>query len=521
MADKLLANQARATSSCAQLEFLIEASTVAIDLFDPAKSLRYAQFAQKLPCKDSQLRMKAKIREASAYNLMEKLDSAILLTREVLAYTQHHQDSSLEVSAHSNLGMMLNKQGEFKEALNAFQRAHQLIKMEHNERQRSISFLNISLCHLNLNHLNEGLSTIDSAIYYAKKADLTPILAHSYGLKSALFHKKKDTSSWLSTLDSAIACSMNAQNFIQAAYGLNDKLEHYVSTKDYKKAVIFGNQALSIIQDKDQYALLIKNYKGLYTAYHALGELPKAIYYLDRYTTLKDSLDQSTFKNQVHELNLKYEVAAKDNQILKQQSTLSRFRFYLILAFSALVVFASSLYFIYWKNRLQKQTIAALFQKERHLEQELATLQKLVPAQPITTTTVVEPNETPISLALQLKAFLETEKPYLNPEFNRNDLLAALGTNRTYFSQAVNQLDAGGLRALINQYRINYAKEIIWKIASKTISEPISKVWELSGFNSNPVFYRTFKAQTNLTPKEYLEQVEIELHKRNGQLPPA
>ena len=115
----------------------------------------------------------------------------------------------------------------------------------------------------------------------------------------------------------------------------------------------------------------------------------------------------------------------------------------------------------------------------------------------------------------RIQSLIEKEKLYLNPDFSREDLAQILGTNRSYLSQVINDSEGGGFRMLINKYRVNEAKSIIWSIAQKTSDIPVTKIWESTGFNSNQSFYRIFKSITNLTPKEYLNEVIREVGQNN------
>ena len=510
-ADQILQGKQGRLSRCDKAVFFVAASSAAVDLFKPTLALGYAQAALSVKCRDSLLSMRAKMGAATAYNLLTQLDSAILLTQEVIEFAAPKKDMDLLVSANSNLGMMLNKKGAYQEARTAFLRASALVDRT-DMRRMAISRLNIALCDLNLKDYDEALATVDSALYFAKKAQILPITAHTMGLKSDILHAQKNYSVWETTLDSAIAISLQAGNTVQATYGIMAKFDHYIATKNYPQALRFGERALSILENGDQFPLLQKNYKGLYTVHKATGNDVQALLFLEKYLYLKDSLDNSQFDQKIQELNLKYEVVEKESKILAQEVQIKKDRIWLITLVFGLFILASLFFFAAWKNASHKKNIQQLFKKERELEKEVERLMKMLPP-PSAGQAVADDTEddSPSFYIQRIHLLMEREKWYLNPDFSREDFARLLGTNRSYLSQAINDTEEGGFRMFINKYRVNAAKSIIWEIAKKKSEIPLTKIWELTGFNSNQSFYRVFKSLTNLTPKEYLEQVNREI----------
>jgi len=98
-------------------------------------------------------------------------------------------------------------------------------------------------------------------------------------------------------------------------------------------------------------------------------------------------------------------------------------------------------------------------------------------------------------LAVKIQQLVVEEKLFLQPE----KLAQQLGTNRSYLSQAINELDPGGFRTFIHKYRIQAAKELLWQIATQESDCTPQLVWQRAGFNSLKMYYRTFKAFTDLT----------------------
>lgn len=99
-----------------------------------------------------------------------------------------------------------------------------------------------------------------------------------------------------------------------------------------------------------------------------------------------------------------------------------------------------------------------------------------------------------------LEAWLEQNKPYLNPDFQLSDLRQILPFNRTYLSQIINAEYGCSFYQWANGLRIREAKRL--KIAYPDLSA--QEIASRCGFSSVRAFYRTFSRETGSTPSEWL-----------------
>ncbi|MCQ2348120.1 MAG: helix-turn-helix transcriptional regulator [Paludibacteraceae bacterium] len=102
-------------------------------------------------------------------------------------------------------------------------------------------------------------------------------------------------------------------------------------------------------------------------------------------------------------------------------------------------------------------------------------------------------------LGEQLKVYCEQEKPFLNPNLTRDDLVHALGTNRTYLNK---YLSSQGLTfySLVTKLRIEYACRLMEDTA---VHHSLSEVALASGFRSLDVFSRQFKNIKGESPSQW------------------
>ena len=108
-------------------------------------------------------------------------------------------------------------------------------------------------------------------------------------------------------------------------------------------------------------------------------------------------------------------------------------------------------------------------------------------------------------LARKIEHYVQSEKPYLNPDFDLADISMVLGTTQKEISFACKHQLNKKFTDLRTHLRINHAKELLDKGLSENIT--IDAIGSNSGFKSRSTFYEAFKAETGLTPSQYLEKL--------------
>ncbi len=106
------------------------------------------------------------------------------------------------------------------------------------------------------------------------------------------------------------------------------------------------------------------------------------------------------------------------------------------------------------------------------------------------------------SLAEQLEACMTADKLYLNPKLTLHDVCSAIGTNRTYLSDYLNNVLNITFYDYVNELRVKTACEIMDAMTPET-RRPIVEIAEISGFNSISTFNRAFVKLMSTTPGQY------------------
>jgi AraC-like DNA-binding protein len=106
----------------------------------------------------------------------------------------------------------------------------------------------------------------------------------------------------------------------------------------------------------------------------------------------------------------------------------------------------------------------------------------------------------------QMVSLIEEKELWKRADLRLDDIARELASNRMYISTLLNSISGVNFTTLINGYRIKHAQQLMREHPDMLIDT----VAEESGFSSRTAFFRNFKAQTGMTPKQWLSQAEDE-----------
>lgn len=98
----------------------------------------------------------------------------------------------------------------------------------------------------------------------------------------------------------------------------------------------------------------------------------------------------------------------------------------------------------------------------------------------------------------EMKQKCEVEQIYLMPELTLERLAAEIGTNRTYISRYLNDINMSYYQ-YINSFRIEKAKQLLTNNPNLSIAE----ISEQCGYRSDATFRRVFRDFTGMSPMEF------------------
>lgn len=98
----------------------------------------------------------------------------------------------------------------------------------------------------------------------------------------------------------------------------------------------------------------------------------------------------------------------------------------------------------------------------------------------------------------KVEALMVNEMLFCEQELSREDLAAAIGTNRTYLARSIKSATGKTFSGYITDLRTAYAAKLLI-----TTEEPLDLIGSLVGFRSKSAYYRAFSAAYNCSPSEY------------------
>jgi AraC-like DNA-binding protein len=136
------------------------------------------------------------------------------------------------------------------------------------------------------------------------------------------------------------------------------------------------------------------------------------------------------------------------------------------------------------------------------LQREVFTSRIEPPVTPPEKTLAERPDQ---ALMDKLRAFMQSQKPYLDPELSLSSLSRELGLNRNQLSQLINDGIGDNFYDFVNKYRVDEVKRLM--------VDPLKQNYNLlgialeAGFKSKSTFNLIFKRFTGLTPTEYKKNI--------------
>jgi AraC-like DNA-binding protein len=108
-------------------------------------------------------------------------------------------------------------------------------------------------------------------------------------------------------------------------------------------------------------------------------------------------------------------------------------------------------------------------------------------------------------LEARLRSYFETGQPYLEPDLKLTDIVEAMGSNRTYVSYLIHVNLKTNFNDLVNKYRIQEAVRLLHE---EKFNAKIIEIAFRSGFNSYSPFYKAFRKEIGITPKDYIKKMK-------------
>lgn len=113
----------------------------------------------------------------------------------------------------------------------------------------------------------------------------------------------------------------------------------------------------------------------------------------------------------------------------------------------------------------------------------------------------------------RMEYFLNDEQIFKDADLRLNDLVAKLGSNRTYISQLISSKGNTNFSDYINGHRVKYAKKLLTSQEGAQMS--LAEIALDAGFSNKSSFYRLFTKTEGTPPARYRKQMQYIVDNNN------
>lgn len=420
-----------------------------------------------------------------------------------LAYDNVH-DKYLSGVVLNNLGLLAHDEGKLDSALYLYKRACYTIKTDirdtiYNEPLHS------------LGQIHQTLGNYDSSFYYYNSA-----------LNSARKFKGSQMKE-AAILHNIGRLHFQMHNYDSAIYYL---IESNIVAEKYKLLNVLSNNYLffSEIEEKR-------------------GNTKHAFDYYKQYSSIKDSLFNSSKYSTINELQFMYDMSKIDKHIkelsveqeIKERTIAMQKKFQLVMGL-ILIVVVIFLILLYLKNKTINKAYNVLVNKNMEIvnsdklnevlksdyEQRLKEKDDIInqlKANECDYGGVSNEHEETLKykgsslkeaskddLLRSILDIMEHSKAFCDVDFSLNKLADMVGSNSTYVSQIINDSFERNFKTFINEYRVKEARRMLSDINYKKYS--IESISLMVGFKSRSRFDVIFREITGITPSFYIRSLK-------------
>jgi len=305
-------------------------------------------------------------------------------------------------------------------------------------------------------------------------------------------------------------------------------------------SLIYLKKAETLAGGHDVGDHLVDIYGMISDCYKSLGNSKDAQTYLIKYYALKDSLSSIKDFSEMKNLDLRYEVENYETRIMKANMEKEQNFRYLVIITVTLLVFAFLFVVMIIQNKRLTATNKSLFEKnveilnasdseksyfinaygkENHISNSSVATgvhnssSADNPDAYISASETSDNNQQENCISIDpaeqtrirtaIEGFFYNSMIWLEVDFGLEDLSRAVGSNRQYVSQVLNDVMHTNFYSLLNEHRINEARRRLLDI-DKYGSMTIEAVAESIGYKSRSNFSKNFKKYTGMNPKEYI-----------------
>ncbi|MFA5329592.1 MAG: tetratricopeptide repeat-containing sensor histidine kinase [Prolixibacteraceae bacterium] len=232
-----------------------------------------------------------------------------------LNQAEEAKDSILIAKVNHNLGMIYDEFEDYDEAVDYYQKSLKISQAVKDSELIATTFQNMAISFQNKKDLTRALSFNEKAQQLAILRKDTLMMIDVINNFGTIYYDQ-------GKLDESMKYHIEALDLYQKrndkqglAYSYNNLGLVYLDKKEYQKSFDFFMKSLALANQMDMYEFTGTIYSNLTIFYEELKDYKNAYTYYDKYNTVYDSLIGERKSKMIREIQAKYLLAKKDNEL--------------------------------------------------------------------------------------------------------------------------------------------------------------------------------------------------------------
>lgn len=195
---------------------------------------------------------------------------------------------------------------------------------------------------------------IKKELFIAKENSFTDLIGKGFGKMNGLAHELKNYPLALKYNDSSILLLQQTGNRAQLGTAYGDKADVFMEMKDYTNARLFADSCLALHKEAKNPETIANAYALIYEISNRSENYKDAVWAMNEYLTINDSLTAVEKSKEINELEKKYSQAKNENKIKDLDK---KKQLYLLLAIAGLLAALAIGFFLRQQSLKHKKNI--------------------------------------------------------------------------------------------------------------------------------------------------------------------
>lgn len=313
---------------------------------------------------------------------LEKAVHEFIASKEVF---EKLGDSITVFELNSNIGVMFNELSQYEKALQYLNDAKAFAEKHGDDRQKGRVYSFIGSCYESQDSTQKALHFHHKSLEYHQKIDSRRDIAINFHNLGTLYENTDSLEQAFNYYKKAIEIKEELGFKLSLAYSQKGLGSTLLKMGDLQKAFEWLSVALIEFENQNAEKEIKEVYKLYAELYAKKGQFEKALEYHKKYVELKDKLESVDMKERINDLEVRYEVAKKDKELLELQQEKAEDelkiarakieqdrtnKIILILLFISMLIIVAALYYFRRNRRkaIEKKELAvnrAIFESEQ------------------------------------------------------------------------------------------------------------------------------------------------------------